>query len=240
VVLVSRLATELKLEGLRRAIGAVELLATATATQLVVVGDGPARAALEREADAVNRRAGHRVVTLTGELLDPRPAYAAGDVLLGMGGSALRAMAFAKPVVVLGERGFAATLTPERVETFLWQGFYGLGDGETDPAPLAALLRPLLADPRRRAELGAFARELVEARFSLTAAAARQEALYERWLAGAPRRRLVAGDAVVSAGRLLGHKVRRRLDRYRGREAYEDFNSTAGIARTAELAGKSS
>ena len=126
---------------------------------------------------------------LTGELADPRPAYAAGDILLGMGGSALRAMAFAKPLVVLGELGFALPVTPETVDTFLWQGFYGLGDGDRRPEGLADLLRPLLADPARRGELGAFARQWVEGRFSLVAAGERQEQLYGEWLTGhtAPR-----------------------------------------------------
>jgi glycosyltransferase involved in cell wall biosynthesis len=237
-VLVSRLATELKLEGLRRSIGAAGRLAAESGLQLVIVGDGPARAELERRAGAVNRSAGRRVVTLTGELLDPRPAYAAGDVLLGMGGSALRAMAFAKPVVVLGEQGFAEVLAPETADTFLWQGFYGLGDGDSGPEPLAALLRPLLADEARRRALGAFARRLVDSRFSLAAAAARQEHLYEQWRSVGVSRPAAVRDALGSALRLADYKVRRRIDRYRRREANEDFNTTTTISRTAELAGR--
>jgi glycosyltransferase involved in cell wall biosynthesis len=238
VVLVSRLATELKLEGLVRAIGAAELLAD-TGIELVVVGDGPARDRLERMAEAVNRRVGRRTVLLTGELFDPRPAYAAGDVLVGMGGSALRAMAFGKPVVVLGEQGFAALLEPATAERFLWHGFYGLGSGEVGPESLAALLRPLVDDADRRAELGTFARELVEKRFSLTAASSRQEELYERWLAAPPARAALLRDAATTSLRLFDYKVRRRVDRLRGRHATEDFNTTATIARTAQLAGRS-
>ncbi len=239
IVLVSRLATSLKLEGLERAMHAVAMLAPETGAQLVVVGDGPARAHLERVAAQVNAATGADTVTLTGELADPRPAYAAGDVLLGMGGSALRAMAFAKPLIVLGELGFALPLTPETVDTFLWQGFYGLGDGDQRPEGLADLLRPLLVDPARRAELGTFARRFVEERFSLVAAGERQELLYREWLTTHVGRATLVTEATRTATQVLAHKVRQRLDRWRGREATEDFNAVAEIAKTAEMAERS-
>ncbi|MGZ8761757.1 MAG: glycosyltransferase, partial [Acidimicrobiia bacterium] len=239
IVLVSRLAMALKLEGLERAMRAVELLAPETRAQLVVVGDGPARSHLDGVAAQVNAATGANTVTLTGELADPRPAYAAGDILLGMGGSALRAMAFAKPLVVLGELGFAVPLTPDTIDTFLWQGFYGLGDGDQRPDGLADILRPLLADPARRAELGTFARRFVEQRFSLVAAGERQELLYREWLTEHRSRATLATEGTRAATQVLTHKVRQRLDRWRGREATEDFNAVAEIEKTAELAERS-
>ena len=42
-------------------------------------------------------RLGRDAVVLTGAMLDPRPAYAAADVVIGMGGSSLRGMASASP-----------------------------------------------------------------------------------------------------------------------------------------------
>ncbi len=239
IVLVSRLAVALKLEGIERAMRAVALLAPETGAQLVVVGDGPAREHLEHVAAEVNASTGTKTVTLTGELADPRPAYAAGDVLLGMGGSALRAMAFAKPLVVLGELGFAELLTPDSTEIFLWQGFYGLGDGDQRPRGLADILRPLIDDPARRAELGAFAREFVEQRFGLVAAGERQELTYQEWLTLRIGRKTLAAQATRTAAQVLSHKVRQRIDRRRGRGATEDFNAVAEIAKTAELAERS-
>lgn len=238
VVLVSRLAADLKLEGLERAVRAARLLAADAPVRLVIVGDGPARERLDALAAEVNASTGTTTVVLTGELADPRPAYAAGTVLLGMGGSALRAMAFAKPLVVLGERGFALTLAPDTVDTFLWQGFYGLGDGDVRPEGLADLVRPLLRDPSRRESLGAYARELVEARFSLTAAGSRQEELYRAWSARPRPRSTAAWEAARTAAQVTAHEVRQRVDRARG-GGDEDFNAVAEIARTAELAERS-
>ena len=54
---------------------------------------------------------GRQVVLLTGEIADPRSAYAAADVVVGQGGSALRGMAFGKPLIVVGEEGFSELLT---------------------------------------------------------------------------------------------------------------------------------
>ena len=88
------------------AIDAVSALPAELRVRLVIVGDGPARAELDALAASANARCGRTVATLVGAADDPRPWYAAADVVLGMGSSALRAMAYAKPLVVQGERGF--------------------------------------------------------------------------------------------------------------------------------------
>lgn len=234
-VLVSRLALALKLEGLERSIAAVALIAPETGVRLAIVGDGPARSKLERMAAEVNARTGQPTVILTGELPDPRAAYSAADLVLGMGGSALRAMAFAKPVVVLGERGFARLLAPDSIDQFLWQGFYGLGSRDTGPNALAAIIRGLLDDPARRADLGVFSRRIVDSRFSLKQSAERQEQLYREWLTSPSARWTAAREALTCAALVLDYKVRRRWSRMRGREASEDFNAVGEIAKTAAL-----
>ncbi|HEX5493043.1 MAG TPA: glycosyltransferase, partial [Mycobacteriales bacterium] len=232
VVVVSRLAPELKLEGLLAACQAVGDLsddrsgtggAAGSGPRLVVVGDGPARAEVERAAARANAAAGAPVVTLTGALADPRGAYAAADVVLGMGGSALRGLAFGKPLVVQGERGFWALLTADSAPAFLRQGWYGVGGG--GPAELAAILRSLLADPPLRDRLGRYGRELVVERFSLARAAAVQEDVYRRVRAERAGPPPAALDAVRTGGGLLGYKLRRRYQRLRGTVRTDDFNA---------------
>jgi glycosyltransferase involved in cell wall biosynthesis len=190
----------------------------------MVVGDGPARPEVEERARLTNSTCGREVVTLTGELLDPRPAYALADVLLGMGSSVLRGMAFEKAAVVQGEAGFWSVASPATLPMFLRQGWYGLGDGSPGVARLTQTLLDLLSDERARRELGAFSRRVVRDRFSLERAAVLQEAVYEEALA----RRYEAGRAAAmtraSAG-LVAYKVRRRYDRLRGQAAVDDFNA---------------
>ncbi|MQY03473.1 glycosyltransferase family 4 protein [Actinomadura macrotermitis] len=218
VVVVCRLVPQLKLEGVLTAIDVVGRLSAELPLRLVIVGDGPARAQVEERA----AKAGGRVV-LTGQLDDPRPAYAAASIALGMGGSALRALAFAKPLIVQGEDGFFELLTPGSVDTFLRQGWYGLGG--TGAEALEAILRELAADPGRRAELGTYGRRLVTDRFSLERAAREQEEIYRKALAAAGGR--ARRDALSSTGGVVAYKVGRRYQRLRGTAARDDFNAVA-------------
>lgn len=226
VVVCCRLVRELKLEGLLAACEAVADLSTeGYPVQLVIVGDGAERSVVAQAAEQANARAGRVVVALTGELPDPRPAYAAADVVLGMGGSALRGMAFAKPLVVQGELGFWQVCRPGTVHDFLTGGWYGRGPGDDGVARLKAQLVPLLRDPGHRRELGAFSRNLVVEHFGLEAAARIQTDLYHRVIAG--RRPAMTGDLTRLALSLPVHKFRRRIDRWRGEHAVDDFNSLA-------------
>jgi glycosyltransferase involved in cell wall biosynthesis len=238
VVCVTRLAAELKLEGLLAAIDAAADLAPEAPVQLVVVGDGPVRAQVEAHAARANARAGRRAVVLTGSLDDPRPAYAAADVCLGMGGSALRALAFARPLVVQGEHGFWELLTPGTFERFAWTGWYGVGDGAAHgSARLAAILRDLAGDPGRRTWLGAYGLKLVQDRFSLARAAGRQLEIYERAGTGVPRdRRQRITVAAPSAAGITAYRTRRRVDDLLGRASTDDFNSRP-VAALATRAG---
>jgi glycosyltransferase involved in cell wall biosynthesis len=211
-VIVSRLARELKLEGLEMAIDAMAILGDAPA-RLFVLGDGPEADRLAARAQEVNRRVGRDAVLLLGATMDPRPIYASADVILGMGGSVLRGMAFDKPAVVLGGRGFWRIVTPRTVERFLHEGFYGLGDGP-DAEGLASGLRALTLDPRMRRELGAYGGALVRERFSLTAAAVVLERLYQDLLRG-PMRPPLQEVARVAAW-VAGIKTKQSLARVFG------------------------
>jgi glycosyltransferase involved in cell wall biosynthesis len=230
IVSVCRLVPEQKLEGILTAIDAVADLAAQWPVRLVVVGDGAARELVAGRAAKANAAAGREVVVLTGELFDPRPAYAAADVIIGMGGSALRALAFARPLVVQGEHGFWKLLTPETGELFLRQGWYGVGDGTGGRERVTAILRGLLADPVRRAELGTYGRDLVSTRFSLRTAAGTLLDIYREALAGKHSVLVEAADGTRSAGQVFAYKVRQKYRGLRGTRATDDFG-TAALAR---------
>lgn len=227
IVTACRLVPELKLEGLLAAIDAVgQLVAGGLRCQFAIVGDGPARSLVAQRAEAVNAAAGRQVVTLTGALADPRPAYAAADLTLGMGGSALRGLAFGVPLVVQGERGFWRPLTPESASVFAEQGWYGVGDGRDGAPVLAGILAELLPDRRRLRQLGDFGRQLVLRRFSLERAARIQERVYASAIdAGAPRRHHL--DTARSAAGVAGYVVRRKWGRIRRNARMDDFNAVA-------------
>lgn len=224
LVAVTRFARELKLEGILTAIDVVGWLSARFPLQLVLVGDGPARAEVEERARAVNERHGPGTVVLTGQLDDPRPAYAAADISFGMGGSALRALAYGSPLIVQGERGFWRALSPDSAGDFLWTGWYGVGDGDVPgDVALERELVPLLEDAELRRERGRYGLTLVRDRFSLTRAAHRQVEVYERALARCPRAAALA--EAVALRRYGAYYLGKRVRRARGLEAADDFNA---------------
>ena len=132
LVTVSRLILELKSESLLRTISSMVTVGRGHPVRYLIVGDGNARGVLEDAAKAVNSALGRRAVQFAGEMIDPRPAYASADVIVGMGGSALRGMAFEKPVIVVGEGGFSRIVTPESSQWFLYHGIYGRCEPASD------------------------------------------------------------------------------------------------------------
>ena len=180
-----------------RAIDAVDVLADRYPLRLVIVGGGLAHEALTRRANAVNLRHGRMVVTLPGPELDPRAAYAGADVVVGMGSSALRALAIGRPVIVQGEQAFSEVFEPATLPLFLQQGFYGKADGSAGVTRLGSQLEGLLSDRTRRQELGRFGRKVVSERFSLDRAVNLQLEIYRQVLAKPPRYEL--GEAMHSA-----------------------------------------
>jgi glycosyltransferase involved in cell wall biosynthesis len=88
-----------------------------------------------------------------------------------LGLTPLEAMALRKPVVAVGEGGVRETVVP---------GETGLLVPPRDPHAMAAAIRTILADPRRRVAMGEVGRRRVERCFSLERLTDEVEALYER------------------------------------------------------------
>jgi glycosyltransferase involved in cell wall biosynthesis len=91
----------------------------------------------------------------------------------GLPNTVLEALASATPVVATAAGGIGSVIAP---------GESGIIVPDRDPAALARAIVELLADPARRAVIGADARSAVTARFGWAAAAARFEAAYDRAL----------------------------------------------------------
>ncbi|WP_028463282.1 glycosyltransferase [Nocardia sp. 348MFTsu5.1] len=232
IVTVTRLAHELKLEGLLTAISTIgELVSKGRPVQLVIVGAGPAGEEVARHASVINQQHGDRTVVLTGELDDPRPAYAVADIVLGMGGSVLRAMAFGKPVVVQGENGFWKALNEDTVGQFRWTGWYGVGTGPSDgPRALLEALTPLVDSETLRGSRGDYARQIVED-YSLDIAAVAQLGAYVTATRNFPGRRRAFLEGVRVSVLYATFAVRERWNRLRGRRVSDDFNSKPVAAK---------
>jgi len=199
LVTVSRLAEEMKAESLVRTIETVRTLGHDMPIRFVIVGDGLARERLMRIANETNAELGRVAVLLLGPLLDPRPVYAAADVVIGMGGSALRGMAFAKPVVVVGEKNFSALMSPETARSFYHKGIYGRGRGNPSDAGLTENIRNLIESRTSFPDLGHFSRQFVTQHFSLESVSAGLDALCRSAVTEAPSFGVSVADGIRTA-----------------------------------------
>ena len=215
VVIVSRLAWEMKFEPIERAIAAVEQLGRRD-VQLVIVGEGEAEDRVRQLAAEANARLGRRAVVVTGALADPRPAYEAASLMIGQGGSAIRTLAFGKPLIVAAEGGFSLPFTESTRDVFFQQGFYGYDNGRVPVSRLAGQIQDLLDDAGGLQALGKLGRAIVEERYSLQAAGRQLERIYLESV-GAPRSRwdwLVEAAYTTSyraAGRMMPGGLRRSV-----------------------------
>jgi L-malate glycosyltransferase len=189
LTIVSRLDPSMKGESLGHAVDAVESLGHQTRLRLLIVGDGAARASLQQRADAVNLRLGRRAVLLAGAMLDPRPAYAVADIVIGMGSSALKGMAFNKAVIVVGEQGFAAALSETTVGRFYERGLFGIGEGARGHGRLVAAIEQLADDAQLRTNCATLGQRFVREHFALERASDGLNRLCESAVSNAPTRR---------------------------------------------------
>jgi glycosyltransferase involved in cell wall biosynthesis len=150
---------------------------TRTPPTIVLVGEGPERAALESMAR--ERRETARVL-FTGERRDARSLLPAFDVLVvpsigreGFGLAALEAMDAGVPVVASRVGGLPEVVDDGRTGVLVPPG---------EPAPLAAAVQGLLERPELRRTLGAEGKRRAVERFRAARQAERVETLYEEAL----------------------------------------------------------
>jgi hypothetical protein len=232
LVIVSRLDGEplrpVKSTGIEAALNALERLGP-TDIDLVIVGTGMEEARLRRIGECVNARLGRRACVFTGPISDPRPAYAAADIVLGMGGSAARALSFGKPLIVAGEYGWFRTFTPDSAAELFRSSFWSEEPIAQPVDELTRELVPLFASADERARLGRFGRSFAESNFGITAMAERLAAVYEdarsgygvldwfydqriesRWAMGWLARHVFPSSAVSARARAWSDLVRYR------------------------------
>lgn len=165
IAIISRLAEEMKAKGIETAINVMRELPANV--QLIVTGDGDAAPRLKMLGDTANRALGRQAIIFTGNALDARPYYAQADIILGMGGSAARGLAFAKPLVALGEYGWSETFTPASAERLSASSYWSDEREGFPERRLVKQLEPLIDSKEYREVLGQFGQEFVQRRQGL-------------------------------------------------------------------------
>lgn len=146
-------------------------------TELVLVGDGPLRADLERRASELGVAA---AVRFTGYLRDPYGVVKSADVYVqpslaeGFGISVLEAMALERPVIATSAGGLAEIVDDDATGVLVPPG---------DVAALTAAIERLARDAAERRRLGTAGYESVRVRYDAATAAARYLSAYRAVLA---------------------------------------------------------
>ncbi|MEU3858336.1 glycosyltransferase family 4 protein [Streptomyces sp. NPDC028722] len=144
--------------------------------RLVLVGDGPDREALRRQA--------HPGVHFAGAVTDVVPWYRAADLVVlpsrweGMALAPLEALGCGRPVVLTDVDGARESLPPALAARCLVP--------PEDPVALAGAVTGLLSDPPLRAALGAQGRRHILSTHDVRHTAGRVAALYRELLVPAP------------------------------------------------------
>jgi glycosyltransferase involved in cell wall biosynthesis len=193
LVIVSRLDASMKALPVAVAIEAMRTLAQ-DAT-LVIVGTGDEAGRLHALGAKVNEAVGRLAVRFVGPMANPRPAYAAADVMLAMGSSAARSLSFGKPLIVQGEAGWSQLFEESTADALARFSYWSPEHVERPAERLVRLICPLLTDRKRRDQLGALGRRFAIQRFGLDMMASRLAEFYRdaatsydlrRWLADVP------------------------------------------------------
>ena len=146
----------------RAFIGARRLLgARGAPLRLLMVGDGPLRAAAQAELEAAGEGASAWLPGArddVGALLRRMHLYVLGSRREGISNTVLEAMACGLPVVATATGGNLELVAPGRTGALVPPG---------DPAALAAAIAAYAGDPELRARQGRAARERAEGEFSL-------------------------------------------------------------------------
>ncbi len=137
--------------------------------EVVIVGGGNVYDKLEQQVNAINEKLGNRYIVLTGARTDIYKFAALSDIFVGVSRSALEAMACEKPVIVAGNEGYLGIFDEDKLQNAIDTNFCCRGLASSTPELLLKDLKTLLLNSdEENARLGAFSRETILKKYSLS------------------------------------------------------------------------
>ena len=147
---------------------------------ILIGGKGVLHEEAAARAKKINNKFEAKRVVLTGPVIKAFRLLQRAEIVLGVGRSAFEGMAYACPVLVVGEKGYAGTVGPEDIDTIAWYNFSGRNQKEeTSTERLAVEISSLLLDKTKRKRLGEFGREFVFNEIDVIRGASRIASIYD-------------------------------------------------------------
>lgn len=151
--------------------------------QFVIVGGGGEFEKLKELAARQNEAAGAPYIHMTGPRTDVDQILAVCDCFVGVGRSALEAMATEKPVILAGNRGYQGILTPDNLEDASSRNFGCRNAQPLEGEPLCRDVVSLLQmSGEEKQKLGSFGRSVVLERYSVSRMVDDYEKVYRQVL----------------------------------------------------------
>jgi glycosyltransferase involved in cell wall biosynthesis len=154
--------------------------------QMVFIGGkGAFWEEMRQKGERLNAALHRKAVVFTGPVLHAYRLLRQATIVFGVGRSAFEGMAYAKPTLVVGERGFAGIVSPEHIEQISYYNFSGrnqqaLCADET----FAQVVKDLLLDENARNILGRFGYDFVVREIDVKHGIGKIEEVYRAVLAG--------------------------------------------------------
>lgn len=133
----------------------------------VIVGDGPGKEGIEKEAQVINEMVNEKVVHVVGAKVDVIPYYKESEIIIGTGRVALEGMLCSKPIIAVGNQGYAGPIT-ERTRDIQWKMYFGDHDALEKPnaARIARDIKHLILNPEARKKIGDWGKSWCERNFN--------------------------------------------------------------------------
>lgn len=135
--------------------------------QAIIIGDGPGKESLDKEAQIINQMVNKKVVHLVGSKANITPYFLRSSVIIGTGRVALEAMMCRKPVIAIGNHGYTGLIN-ENNKDMQWQMYFGDHDSLEKPnvSKLLKDLRFIVWDLASRTRIGNWGRMWCEQMFN--------------------------------------------------------------------------
>lgn len=135
--------------------------------EAIIVGDGPGREIIEKEAQIINEMINRENVHVVGAKVNVIPYYRESDIVIGTGRVALEAMLCRKPVIAMGNQGYTGPITKE-TKDMQWKMYFGDHDALENPnvTTLTRDIRNFMRNPERRKRIGEWGKIWCEKMFN--------------------------------------------------------------------------
>ncbi|KZL90332.1 glycosyltransferase [Clostridium magnum] len=145
-----------------------QLLEEYSNLHVIIVGDGPGRESLEKEAQVINEMSKKDVVHMVGAKVDVIPYYLQSSIIIGTARVALEGMMCGKPVIAIGNQGYTGIVT-ESTKDLQLDMYFGDHDAVEKPnvTNLVKDIRYLLRKKGRVEKIGKWGRSWCEKMFDI-------------------------------------------------------------------------